>query len=58
MIELSTAEYRRLADECRSLAKLAVTIEEKIILWEREASWMKLADETERNSVKTAAKSA
>ena len=47
-MELSKAECLRLAEECRSLAKVAVTIEEKVILWEREANWTRLADEAEK----------
>jgi hypothetical protein len=47
-IELSSAECLRFAEECRALAKLAGTIEEKMYLWEREAGWTKLAEQAER----------
>ncbi len=57
-MDLSRAEYLRFADECRKLAKLAVTIEEKIYLWEREASWTKLAKEAERRAPTTEVRSA
>jgi hypothetical protein len=53
-MKLSLAECLRFAEECRSLAKLAVTIEEKIFLWEREASWTKLAKEVEAKEPKAA----
>jgi hypothetical protein len=52
-MELSTSECRRFAQECRDLAKSAKTAEEIEFLREREASWIKLAKETERKRVKT-----
>jgi hypothetical protein len=53
---LSRAEYLRFAEECRQLANSAVTIEEKLFLWEREASWTKLAEQAESKRANTALK--
>lgn len=47
-MELSTSEYRRFAEELRQLAKSAKTVEEREFLREREASWVKLAQEAEK----------
>jgi hypothetical protein len=52
-MELSTAEYRRFAEESRQLAKSAKTVEEREFLREREASWVKLAQEAEKRRAKT-----
>ena len=55
-MELSTSEYRRFAEETRQLAKSAKTVEERDFLREREASWVKLAQEAEKRRAKTALK--
>jgi hypothetical protein len=47
-MELSTSEYRRFAEESRQLAKSAKTVEEREFLREREARWVKLAQEAEK----------
>jgi hypothetical protein len=47
-MELSASECRYFAQECRSLADLAQTIEERIYLREREAAWTQLAEQAER----------
>ena len=52
-MELSTSEYRRFAEETRQLAKSAKTVEERDFLREREASWVKLAQEAEKRRAKT-----
>jgi hypothetical protein len=52
-MELSTSEYRRFAEESRQLAKSAKTAEEREFLREREASWVKLAQEAEKRRAKT-----
>ncbi|HEY7243155.1 MAG TPA: hypothetical protein VH678_04635 [Xanthobacteraceae bacterium] len=57
-MELSRAEYLRFAEECRKLARLALTMEEKVFLWEREASWTKLAKEAGRTTATSVIKSA
>jgi hypothetical protein len=51
-MELSTSEYRRFAEETRQLAKSAKTVEERDFLREREASWVKLAQEAEKRRAK------
>ena len=51
-MELSTSEYRRFAEESRHLAKSAKTVEEREFLREREASWVKLAQEAEKRRAK------
>ena len=38
-MEPSLAEYRKFAEECRKLAQLAKTAEEKKVLQEMEAAW-------------------
>jgi hypothetical protein len=52
-MEVSKTGCRRFAKECRDLAKSAKTVEEQEFLREREASWIKLAKQTERKKVKT-----
>ena len=52
-MELSTSEYRRFAEESRQLAKSAKTVEERDFLREREASWVKLAQEAEKGPKRT-----
>jgi hypothetical protein len=52
-MELSTSEYRRFAEESRQLANSAKTVEEREFLREREASWVKLAQEAEKPRAKT-----
>ena len=52
-MEVSTAECRRFAKECRDLAKSAKTVDEQEFLREREASWIKLTKQAERKKVKT-----
>jgi hypothetical protein len=52
-MELSTSEYRRFAEESRQLAKSAKTVEEREFLREREASWVKLAQEAEKGPKRT-----
>jgi hypothetical protein len=49
-MELPTAEYRRFVEESRQLAKSAKTVEEREFLREREASWVKLAQEAEKGA--------
>jgi hypothetical protein len=51
-MKLSMSECRRFAQECRDLVKSAKTVEEIEFLREREASWIKLANEAERNRAK------
>jgi hypothetical protein len=51
-MKLSTSECRRFAQECRDLARSSKTVEEIEFLREREASWIKLANEAERNRAK------
>jgi hypothetical protein len=52
-MELPAAEYRRFVEESRQLAKSAKTVEEREFLREREASWVKLAQEAEKRRAKT-----
>lgn len=52
-MELPAAEYRRFVEESRQLAKSAKTVEEREFLREREASWVKLAQEAEKKRAKT-----
>jgi len=40
-----STEYQTFAEECRRLAKLAKTVEERKVLQEMEAIWTKLAAE-------------
>ena len=40
-----STEYQTFAEECRRLAKLAKTVEERKVLQEMEAIWTKLAVE-------------
>jgi hypothetical protein len=47
-MELPAAEYRRFVEESRRLAKLAKTVQEREFLREREASWVKLAQDAEK----------
>ena len=49
-MELPAAEYRRFVEESRQLAKSAKTVEEREFLREREASWVKLAQEAEKGA--------
>ena len=46
--QLSAAECRHFAQECRRLATTAVTVEERIYLREREAAWNQLAETAEQ----------
>jgi hypothetical protein len=43
-------QYRTFAEECRRLAKSAKTAEQRKVLQEMEAIWMKLAKEVEGKS--------
>jgi len=48
-----STQYRTFAEECRRLAKLAKTVEERKVLQEMEAIWTKLAvEEGEERSAK------
>ena len=49
-VEQSSAQYREFAEECRRLAQLAQTAEERKVLREMEAAWTKLAGEVERKA--------
>jgi hypothetical protein len=49
-VEQSSTQYREFAEECRRLAQLAQTAEERKVLQEREAAWTKLAGEVERKA--------
>jgi cell shape-determining protein MreC len=49
-VEQSSAQYREFAEECRRLAQLAQTAEERKVLQEMEAAWTKLAGEVERKA--------
>jgi hypothetical protein len=40
-----STQHRTFAEECRRLAKSAKTVEERKVLWERQAIWTKLAAE-------------
>jgi hypothetical protein len=40
-----STQYRTFAEECRRLAKSAKTVEERKVLWERQAIWTTLAAE-------------
>jgi hypothetical protein len=44
-MEPSLADYRIFAEECRRLAQLAKTAEEKKILEEMEAAWAKIVEQ-------------
>jgi hypothetical protein len=46
-MEPSIADYRKFAEECRKLAQLAKTVEERKVLEEMEAAWAKLVDEAD-----------
>ena len=46
-MEPSIADYRKFAEECRKLAQLAKTIEDRRALQEMEAAWAKLVDEAD-----------
>jgi hypothetical protein len=49
-VESERAQYREFAEECRRLAQLAQTAEERKVLQEMEAAWTKLAGEVEKKS--------
>jgi hypothetical protein len=46
-MEPSSAEYRKFAEECRRLAQLAKTADEKKILQEMEAAWAELLEKAD-----------
>ena len=45
-----SAQYRKFAEECRLFVKSAKTVEERKVLQEMEAAWMRLAKEAEGKS--------
>jgi hypothetical protein len=47
-MEHTIADYRKFAEECRKLAQLAKTPEERKILYEMEAAWTSLVNEADR----------
>jgi hypothetical protein len=49
-MEPSIADYSKFAAECRKLAQLAKTAEDRKILREMEAAWTRLVDETDGKS--------
>ena len=52
VMELTEAQYREFADECRRLAALAKTADERKVLQEMETRWTQLAEEAEGRSSK------
>jgi hypothetical protein len=47
-----STQYREFAEECRRLAQLAKTDEQRKILLQMEMVWTKLAEEAEGQAVK------
>ncbi|MGB6287388.1 MAG: hypothetical protein WBG18_23735 [Xanthobacteraceae bacterium] len=48
-----STQYRKFAEECRRFAQFAKTDEQRKILLEMEALWMKLAKEAEEQVAKS-----
>ena len=46
-MEPSIADYRKFAEECRHLAQLATTAEERKILQEMEAAWTRVVEQAD-----------
>jgi len=46
-MEPSVSDYRKFAEECRRLAQLAKTTDERIVLQEMEAAWNRLVEEAD-----------
>jgi hypothetical protein len=47
-----STQYRKFAEDCRRFAQFAKTDEQRKILLEMEAVWMKLAKESEKRVAK------
>jgi hypothetical protein len=56
-MEMETAnDYRKFADECRSLAKRLANREHKAILEQMAEAWLRLAGQAEHQSPRAASK--
>jgi len=53
----TSAEYRKYAAECRSLAQMAKTPHQREILLEMAVAWLQLADDADRRGERRARQS-